>query len=165
MESVGLVGRVQTVGTRISEAGDTMKEVLVFFGLALVFFLIAYLIGLPTLLIRPAKFTISFTMGSFMTIAALATFRGPSQFFSTIFQPERVVKTVLYIVSLVLSILCSVVWKSYIGTVFASLFQMVMLVLFVLESFPAGSRMTSLLLLTIRKAVSMFFSMISRFFR
>ena len=87
-----------------------MKEVLVFFGLALVFFLIAYLIGLPTvasralcdsqLLIRPAKFTISFTMGSFMTIAALATFRGPSQFFSSIFQPERVVKTVLYIASL-----------------------------------------------------------------
>ena len=62
MESVGLVGRVQTVGTRISEAykiyselnhrGDTMKEVLVFFGLALVFFLIAYLIGLPTVVSR-----------------------------------------------------------------------------------------------------------------
>ena len=62
MESVGLVGRVQTVGTRISEAcgiyselnrrGDTMKEVLVFFGLALVFFLIAYLIGLPTVASR-----------------------------------------------------------------------------------------------------------------
>lgn len=92
-------------------------------------------------------------MGSFMTIAALAVFRGPSQFFSSIFQPQRIVKSLLYLASLVLSILFAVVWKSYIGTVVASLFQvrlppwtdrkMLMLVLFVLETFPAGARITT----------------------
>ena len=112
---------------------DSLKEGLAFLGLAVVFFLIAYLIGLPTvlatdidhlyLLVRPAKFTISFTMGSFMTIAALAVFRGPSQFFGSMFQPQRIVKSLLYLTSLVLSILFAVVWKSYIGTVAASLFQ------------------------------------------
>ena len=88
-----------------------------------------------------------------MTIAALAVFRGPSQFFSSVFQPQRIVKSLLYLASLVLSILFAVVWKSYVGTVAASLFQvimrllfngkMVMLVLFVLEAFPAGSRITT----------------------
>lgn len=143
---------------------DSLKEGLAFLGLAVVFFLIAYLIGLPTLLVRPAKFTISFTMGSFMTIAALAVFRGPSQFFGSMFQPQRIVKSLLYLTSLVLSILFAVVWKSYIGTVAASLFQMVMLVLFVLETFPAGSRITTVLLAMIRKSFSMAYSLLSRFF-
>lgn len=92
-------------------------------------------------------------MGSFMVLGALARFQGTNRFFSSIFQPERLPKTALYIVSLcpfpceslrvVLSVLCAVVWKSYVGTVASSLLQVGMLAVFVLESFPAGSRITS----------------------
>lgn len=92
-------------------------------------------------------------MGSFMVLGALARFQGTNRFFSSIFQPERLPKTVLYIVSLcpfpceslrvVLSVLCAVVWKSYVGTVASSLLQVGMLAVFVLESFPAGSWITS----------------------
>ncbi|KAK8813631.1 hypothetical protein WA556_000207 [Blastocystis sp. ATCC 50177/Nand II] len=165
VESVGLLSGVQSVGTYITDAGDRMKEVLGLLALALVFFAIAYFIGLPTLILRPAKFAISFTMGSFMVLGALARFQGTNRFFSSIFQPERLPKTVLYIVSLLLSVLCAVVWKSYVGTVASSLLQVGMLAVFVLESFPAGSRITSLMIMSVKKLLSLGVSVVSRFVR
>lgn len=72
---------------------------------------------------RPAKFTISFTMGSLLTMAGLARMQGVSQFLHTVFQPDRILKTLLYIISLLLSILCAVVKRSYIGTMVSSIFQ------------------------------------------
>ena len=123
VESTGLLSKVKSMKTTISNAGNTMKEVMALFGLALVFFAIAYFIGLPTLLVRPAKFSISFMMGSFMTIAALARLQGYNAFLNSVTHPDRIWKTILYLVSLLFSILCAVVWKSYFGTVVSSLLQ------------------------------------------
>ena len=100
VESSGLLHKVKKVKNNISEAGDTAKQFLVFVGLALLFFIIAYFIGIPTLVVRPAKFAISFTMGSFMVIAAVATLKGASSFFDSILHSQQIVYTVLYILSL-----------------------------------------------------------------
>ena len=49
---------------------------------------------------RPAKFSISFMMGSFMTIAALARLQGYDAFLNSMLQPDRIWKTILYFLSL-----------------------------------------------------------------
>ena len=74
-------------------------------------------------MLRPAKFTISFTMGSIMTMAGLARMQGVSNFLQSVFQSDRIVKTILYFVSLLLSIFFAVVKRSYVGTVVSSVFQ------------------------------------------
>lgn len=72
-------------------------------------------------------------MGSFMTIAAVATLQGVNKFLGSIFQSQRIVNTVLYILSLCnnlqvyssvgMTILFSLVKRNYIGTVVSSVFQ------------------------------------------
>ncbi|CBK22271.2 uncharacterized protein [Blastocystis hominis] len=155
LESASLLSRARNVGTKVSEVSETMKEVLMLFGVAVIFFVIAYFVGLPTLLFRPAKFTISFTMGSIMTLGALARLKGFTAFIKSILAPNRVVQSSLYLISLLLSICSAVIWKSYVWTVVCSIFQMAMLALFVLESFPAGARITQVFLFSIRKLLSL----------
>lgn len=72
-------------------------------------------------------------MGSFMTIAAVATLQGVDHFLNTVFKSQRIVNTVLYFISLctlyyfsiisVLTIFFSIVKRNYLGTVVSSVFQ------------------------------------------
>lgn len=68
-----------------------------------------------------------------MTIAAVATLQGIEKFVNSIFQSQRLVNTVLYLISLCISIplllfigmtiLFSLVKRNYIGTIVSSIFQ------------------------------------------
>ncbi|KAM7456576.1 hypothetical protein BLSTO_02658 [Blastocystis sp. subtype 1] len=154
VESTGLLHSVTNVGTRITETSQSIRDAMLFGSVGVLFFLIAYIIGIPTLLFRPAKFAISFTMGSFMIIVALATVRGPRKYFASVFQSPRILKTTLYLLSLLSTLFFSLVKRSYVGTVVSSVFQIVMLVLFIMESVPSLKAFVAILTRVIGKVVS-----------
>ena len=144
--------------------GERFKETVMFGFLAVLFFFIAYFIGIPTvfalvpanrqLLFRPVKFAMSFTMGSFMTMLTIASIRGYSAYVSSMLQKERLPKTLLYLGSLsrklsgllvlVLTIFFSIVRKSYVMTIVCSLAQIAILAVYVVESLPSGGKLICL---------------------
>ncbi|KAK8829898.1 hypothetical protein WA577_001290, partial [Blastocystis sp. JDR] len=162
VESTGLLHSVTNVGTRITETSQSIRDAMLFGSVGVLFFLIAYIIGIPTLLFRPAKFAISFTMGSFMIIVALATVQGPRKYFASVFQSPRILKTTLYLLSLLSTLFFSLVKRSYVGTVASSVFQIVMLVLFIMESVPSLKAFVAILTRVIGKVVSTVRSLVSR---
>lgn len=61
---------------------------------------IALFLFLPVVLLFPAKFALTFTLGSFLIQAAFALLRGPAKHLRGMFARERVVGTVMYLASM-----------------------------------------------------------------
>ncbi|CBK20525.2 uncharacterized protein [Blastocystis hominis] len=149
---------------QVRETGERFKETAMFGFLALLFFFIAYFIGIPTLLFRPVKFAMSFTMGSLMTMLTIASIRGYSAYVNSMLQKDRLPKTLLYLGSLVLTIFFSIVRKSYVMTIVCSLSQIAILAVYVIESLPSGGKLF-LLLKGIKRVLSKCLSFIVSLFR
>lgn len=105
---------------------------------AAIFFAIAFFIGLPLLLFAPAKFAVSFTLGSILFSASFAVLEGPGPFFSRAFSWGRAPFTLFYVLSLGLTLYSSLVWHSYILVVISSVVQIAALLSYASSHIPGG---------------------------
>lgn len=115
---------------------DRFKYFLGLILLSAIFFLLAFILGIPLIMIRPAKFAISFTMGTLLFMAAFLLYN-PSYFFR-FFQKDKVIYTVIYSFTILATLYSSLFLKSYSLTLFLSVFQVIMMVLVTCTLFPLG---------------------------
>ncbi|CEG49015.1 protein transport protein sft2-like [Plasmopara halstedii] len=110
--------------------GMTMLGLL-FFGMASLF--------LPLIMIRPSKFALSFTLGSISSMSAFAMLKGPAEYLSGLLQPNRLLLTSAYFVTLGCTLYSCLIMGNYIFVVLSSVLQLMTLGMFALSAFPGST--------------------------
>lgn len=101
-----------------------------FFGLAFFF--------LPTAIIFPGKFALSFTLGSLFFMGSFAFLRGPKAHILGMASRERLPFSLAYVTSLCLTIYSCIVAKSYLMTIGSAIFQIGALMWYGASFLPGG---------------------------
>jgi len=107
--------------------------------LSVLFFGLAFVIGLPTLVLRPHKFALCFTLGSLMFMGSFAMLKGPSAQLKSMIAKDRIPFTLLYLISMLLTLYACLGMRSYILAIICSGFQMTALVWYLVTFIPGGS--------------------------
>lgn len=106
---------------------------------AAVCFFVSFL-TLPMLAIRPAKFALSFSLGSLLVMFGFSVLIGPINHMKHLVSRERLPFSFAYIGSLALTLYFSLGAHSYIGSLICAIVQVVALVSYVLAYFPGGTQ-------------------------
>ncbi|KAG3115429.1 hypothetical protein PI124_g8006 [Phytophthora idaei] len=104
---------------------------MLFFGMASIF--------LPLIMIRPSKFALSFTLGSICCMGAFAMLKGPAAYISGLLQPNRLLLTSAYFVTLGCTLYSCLILGNYVFVVLSSVMQLMTLGSFALSAFPGGN--------------------------
>ncbi|KAI9919770.1 hypothetical protein PsorP6_017450 [Peronosclerospora sorghi] len=136
-----------------------------FFGMASLF--------LPLILIRPSKFALSFTLGSICCMGAFAMLKGPAAYVAELLQPNRLLLTGAYLVTLGKN----TIWKfrealmrclilgDYVFVVLSSAMQLMTLGSFAFSAFPSGNASVKALSTLFWKSARGMIQAIGRLFR
>ncbi|RXW18842.1 hypothetical protein EST38_g7004 [Candolleomyces aberdarensis] len=95
---------------------------------------------LPFLVINPAKFALSFSLGSFLVMFGFSVLIGPVNHFKHLISKERLPFSLVYFGSLGLTLYSSLGAHSYLGSLIFGAVQVVALVAYVLAYFPGGTQ-------------------------
>jgi len=106
---------------------------------AAVCFFVAFL-TLPLIAIRPAKFALSFSLGSLLVMFGFSVLIGPINHIKHLVSTERLPFSLVYFSSLGLTLYFSLGAHSYIGSLVCGIIQVLALVSYVLAYFPGGSQ-------------------------
>ncbi|KAF5329819.1 hypothetical protein D9619_009050 [Psilocybe cf. subviscida] len=106
---------------------------------AAVCFFVSFL-TLPFLVVKPAKFALSFSLGSLLVMFGFSVLIGPINHFKHLISKERLPFSAVYFSSLGLTLYFALAVQSYIGSLVAGSIQVVALVAYVLAYFPGGSQ-------------------------
>mmetsp|Transcript_7450 Transcript_7450/g.10437 ORF Transcript_7450/g.10437 Transcript_7450/m.10437 type:complete len:231 (-) Transcript_7450:51-743(-) len=117
------------------------------------FFALAFFVGLPTVVIRPHKFALCFTIGSLCFLWSFILLKGPSEQFKSIFKTERLPFSVLYLFTMLGTLYSCLVLKSYILVIVFSSLQIISLLWFFIAMVPGGSNGIKYFLTAISKTV------------
>ncbi|ORX83069.1 SFT2-domain-containing protein [Anaeromyces robustus] len=97
-------------------------------------------------LLNPKKFAALFTFGSVLIMLSFGILNGPKTQLKSLLVRERIPYTVIYIISMILTLYAAVIKSSFIFTIVASLIQLLALLWFIFTYLPNGpsnlSRMT-----------------------
>ena len=107
------------------------------FGLAILFFLIS-LPMLSMLIIKPSKFTMSFSLSSIFLLSGLAFSKGLRVYIKRMFLRKNLFATICLITSLVMSLNFSLFYPSYLWCLFWCLVQLNSIVFFFFNTSPIG---------------------------
>jgi len=122
--------------------------------LAILFFMLAFFVGLPTVVLRPAKFAISFTTGSLMIMLAFAVLKGPWTHLKTMCTKEVAPFSALYVGSMLGTLYASLVARSYLLVMLMSAAQLTALGYYMVAGIPGGAQGLSLFITGMRKTIS-----------
>ena len=109
---------------------------------------------LPMVLIFPSKFVTSFTFGSISFMSAIGIWNGPKATLRSLFNPERLPFTSVYLLSIFASLYAALVMGNYIVVLAASIAQVVALLWYGLSFVPGGTRGLSFLSSMMCRSVS-----------
>ncbi|KAF4611848.1 hypothetical protein D9613_003774 [Agrocybe pediades] len=107
-------------------------------GAAICFF-VSFL-TLPLLAIKPAKFALSFSLGSILVMFGFSVLIGPINHIKHLISKDRLPFSLVYFGSLGLTLYFALGLHSYFGCLFAGIVQVVALVSYVLAYFPGGTQ-------------------------
>ncbi|KAF8346597.1 Got1/Sft2-like family-domain-containing protein [Amanita rubescens] len=106
---------------------------------ASVCFFVAF-ITLPLLALKPAKFALSFSLGSMLVMFGFSLLIGPINHIKHLISAERLPFSIVYFASLGLTLYFSLGAKSYFGSLICGAVQVVALVSYILAYFPGGTQ-------------------------
>jgi len=106
---------------------------------AAVCFGVAFL-TLPLLAIRPAKFALSFSLGSLLVMFGFSVLIGPINHARHLISKERLPFSVAYLSSLGLTLYFALGPHSYFGCLVGAVVQVIALLSYVLAYFPGGTQ-------------------------
>ncbi|KAF9463320.1 Got1/Sft2-like family-domain-containing protein [Collybia nuda] len=95
---------------------------------------------LPLLALRPAKFALSFSLGSLLVMFGFSVLIGPINHIKHLLSKDRLPFSLTYFSSLGLTLYFSLGAHSYLGSLLCGAVQVVALVAYVLAYFPGGSQ-------------------------
>eukprot|EP01038_Epipyxis_sp_PR26KG_P015645 gene15645-21152_t len=121
-----------------------------------VFTLLAIFIGLPTILLRPAKFVLCLTLATLFAASSVIVMIKPSTFLSDLlkFETSKTAPIALLLISLLFTLYVTLVVHKYLYVLFAGIFQVMCLLYYLASFIPGGSRGLTILLKTCYLVVS-----------
>jgi hypothetical protein len=112
-------------------------------GLAFIFFSLLFL---PFLALNPQKFLMLFSIGSFIIISSFIFIHGTSEYLKMLFNKERRIFSLVYIISIIAGFYSAYIQNNYILSLVSACAQFVMLIIFVLSFIPGGRAGISVIL-------------------
>lgn len=109
-----------------------------FLGAGLLFLALATFVFLPVIILAPAKFALTFTLGCVLVLAALASLKGWRAQLGAAMQRERLPFTAGYAASVLATLYAALIAKSYLLSLACSALQAVALAFYVGAYFPGG---------------------------
>eukprot|EP00158_Paraphelidium_tribonemae_P001500 Partr_v1_DN24473_c0_g1_i4_m66586 putative SFT2 domain containing len=112
------------------------------FGMCLIGALVCFSLAiftLPSVIIFPAKFSLTYTMGSLLSVAAFAMLRGPKAFFIHLMSADRQLFTAAYFGSMLLTLFAVIAIRNYFIIIICALIQLVAIVWYYVSYLPGGS--------------------------
>ncbi|CBN73959.1 conserved unknown protein [Ectocarpus siliculosus] len=108
--------------------------------LSVAFFVLAFVIGLPMIMLRPHKFALTFTLGSFFFMGSFAMLKGPVAHLKSMLARDRLPFTVAYVGSMGATLYACLILQSYMMVVTCSVIQLLALAWYFLSFVPGGSQ-------------------------
>lgn len=117
---------------------------------SILFAILAILVGIPTLIIRPSKFVLCVTLSTILAVASVIVMQKPSVFVENLLSAgiDRTASIVGLIFASVITIYVTVFVKRYLVTLVATGFQIVCILWFVASFIPGGKEGLGVLLRT-----------------
>jgi len=129
-----------------------------FLGGGIFFLALAFTIALPVIVIAPAKFAFSFTVGCALIMSAFAALKGWRAQVNHMMQRERLPFSLGYLGSMLGTLYAALVMHSYILSIACSGAQVVALLYYVMSYFPGGAAGVKLFLGMFYRAAASCFS-------
>lgn len=107
--------------------------------IGVLFYVLAFFVGLPAIVLRPSKFALSVTFGSICTMGSFTALLGPKAHLQSLLQRDRALFSLAYIGSLVLTLYASIWARSYILTVVATAVQLGAFAWYAVANLPGGA--------------------------
>jgi Got1/Sft2-like family len=110
--------------------------------LSILFFALAFFLGIPMLPVKPQKFAISFTCGSLTFMGSFGILRGPVEHLMSMIQPDRLLFTCFYFGSMFLTLYCTFFIRGisgYVCVMSSSAIQLVALLWYLISFLPGGT--------------------------
>ncbi|KAL4443703.1 hypothetical protein ABPG75_011440 [Micractinium tetrahymenae] len=127
-------------GTTSSIPSTTQWTYFAFFlGSGVLFLAMAFFLFLPMIILAPAKFAMTFSIGSALLIASLGALKGWKAMFGHLLSKERLPFAGAYFGSLLATLYVSLVMHSYLFSLLFCAAQLVTLVYYVASYFPGGT--------------------------
>lgn len=117
--------------------GDRFKGFAMLLVASACFFSLAFFF-LPTAVLFPGKFALSFTLGSVLFMGSFAFLRGPRAHLAGMVSKDRLPFSLAYVTSLCLTIYSCIVAKSYLMTLGSAVFQIAALMWYGASFLPGG---------------------------
>jgi hypothetical protein len=118
---------------------ERLKGFVICMSISLIFFVLAFVIGLPMVVLAPTKFAISFTLGSISFMLSFAILEGPWDHCKRVFSSERLPFTISYVLTIIGTLYCSLSWRNYLATVLFSGLQITALLWYAATYIPGGT--------------------------
>jgi Got1/Sft2-like family len=111
-------------------------------GISVVFGLLAIFIGLPTLILRPAKFVICITLCTLSAAGSVIVLQKPADFFSGLVKNGimNALPVIMLFTSMIFTIYCTVFIHKYLVILFAGGVQLLCMAFYLASFIPGGSR-------------------------
>lgn len=110
--------------------------------LSILFFALAFFVGMPMITLRPQKFALSFTCGSLTFMGSFGIMKGPKEHLLSMLQPERLWFTTIYLGSMFMTLYFTFQFggaSGYLLVISASALQIMCLVWFLISFLPGGT--------------------------
>lgn len=117
--------------TQTKDSGPNYYAFMAFFIVGCLFLLMAFTF-LPLVLVSPGNFNLFFSLGSLFMQISLAFFHGPVTYVKMLFSRENMIISILYLASVLLAIYSSLIWGTYLSSLFIVVLQVVTLTYFLI---------------------------------
>ena len=110
--------------------------------LSVLFFALAFFVGMPMITLRPQKFALSFTCGSLTFMGSFGIMKGPKEHLLSMVQPDRLVFTTFYLGSMFATLYFTFRFggaSGYLLVITASVLQLVALLWYLISFLPGGT--------------------------
>ncbi len=93
----------------------------------------------PVLALKPRKFAILWSLGSILFLVSFAAMQGPVAFAHHLVTGKRIMFTISFLSSIILTLVFALVVKSTILSIFAAIIQLVAAIWYTVSYFPMGT--------------------------
>jgi|AntAceMinimDraft_5_1070358.scaffolds.fasta_scaffold26219_1 hypothetical protein len=103
------------------------------------FFFMAFIVGIPVIVVRPSKFALCFTLGSMLFMSSFALLKGPGAHVRSMITLAQLPFTACYLGSMGFTLYAALVARSYLLVVTSSSLQIATLGYYLLSFLPGGA--------------------------
>lgn len=135
-----LSGNLPSSGPLSAAFRARLKNAIYLILLSILFFVLAIFIGIPTIVLRPAKFVMCMCLGTICAAAAIIQLQSPPDFLANAYQSgiQSLFPSIALVSCLLFTIYTTVVMHSYILTIFCGVLQLLCIAYFLASYIPGG---------------------------